>query len=598
MTSPLARMSASVTLLWMRPDLPRAQAMDYWRGPHSQLVARTPGFLEYRQHHFTADSTGLWPAVDGVETAIPDHRRIDGAPEVTFSGALAPVKGLLHNRKIQADERNVFGRTVLHVTGGGGARWAPNDPTAAVGFRTFVLLRARDGVDRRAFADFVNEYLAPLLAGRPDLLEVRSHAFKPWNKALWNTPDVAHDYPPENQFHGCLILGARDRASLLNALTSAAVRATMPEQARNLAAVHAYEVAATYVYRRDNRPTLPQTSSAKKPALAPVRRVVPPAPDRARSTTGADPFPPAELVVLDGHGPEDVVVDQEGRLLCGLEGGRILRIDRGTGTSTVIGDTGGRPLGLDVAPDGRVLICDAHRGLLRLDPTTGDIETLVQYVDGVPLRFCSNATAAADGTIWFTEASTRFDYEHFLGAFLEHRGSGRLLRRDPDGRVEVVLDGLHFANGITLTPDESALLYAETAAHRISRLPLSGPDAGTPTVLADNLPGSPDNMSRFTDGRTWVAMAGPRAPSLDKLGVQPNWVAKVLWALPARFLAGPPASPWVMAFDEDGTVLADLQEPRDDFSRTTGVAAVDGELFCASPDHGALLRIHARTATP
>ena len=149
-----------------------------------------------------------------------------------------------------------------------------------------------------------------------------------------------------------------------------------------------------------------------------------------------------------------------------------------SGAATVVTNTGGRPLGLEAQPDGQLLVCDAHRGLLRVNPSTGAVETLTQYVHDVPLRFCSNAASTPDGAIWFTESTTRFDFEHFMGSFLEHRPSGRLLRRDTDGSVAVVLDDLYFANGLTLTPDKSALILAETSGYRLSRIDVSGPLAG------------------------------------------------------------------------------------------------------------------------
>jgi hypothetical protein len=41
---------------------------------------------------------------------------------------------------------------------------------------------------------------------------------------------------------------------------------------------------------------------------------------------------------------------------------------------------------------------------------------LTRYVDGVPLRFCSNAARQADGTIWFTESTSRYDFENWTSA--------------------------------------------------------------------------------------------------------------------------------------------------------------------------------------
>jgi sugar lactone lactonase YvrE len=68
-----------------------------------------------------------------------------------------------------------------------------------------------------------------------------------------------------------------------------------------------------------------------------------------------------------------------------LVDGRIVRISPDGGEQTVVADTGGRPLGLHVARDGRVLICDCDRGLLALDPRSGTLEVLVDHVEGRPL---------------------------------------------------------------------------------------------------------------------------------------------------------------------------------------------------------------------
>ena len=233
-----------------------------------------------------------------------------------------------------------------------------------------------------------------------------------------------------------------------------------------------------------------------------------------------------------------------------------------------------------------MLVCDAHEGLLRVDVASGEVETLVRLVADVPLRFCSNATAAADGTIWFTESTSRYDFEQYLGALLEHRASGRLFRRDPDGTVEVARDDLHFANGVTLTEDGSAVLFAETNAARISRLDIA---TGEVSVLVDNLPGYPDNLSRLRDGRFWVALVNPRDQGLERLATAPALVRKALWRIPDRLVPEGARTAWIMAFDESGEVIADHQDTRDDYHRVTGVAEHGGRLFAASPSHDGLL---------
>ena len=45
------------------------------------------------------------------------------------------------------------------------------------------------------------------------LKELRTQTFLPWNEKLWDTPNVAHDNPHDQQFHASLILGFTDTAA-------------------------------------------------------------------------------------------------------------------------------------------------------------------------------------------------------------------------------------------------------------------------------------------------------------------------------------------------------------------------------------------------
>lgn len=244
-----------------------------------------------------------------------------------------------------------------------------------------------------------------------------------------------------------------------------------------------------------------------KPPIDPVRWNPPP----------VDPLPEfssAELTVVPvpGDAPEDVVVDGNGQIWAGLIDGRIVRIDPNGGASVVVAQIDNRPLGLHVARDGRLLVCSSPGGLLVLDPATGAVEPLVPEVDGPALQFCSNVTELADGTIYFTESTSAFTYEHFLGPIFEARNRGSVFRRDPDGTVLTVVAGLYFANGITPTADGSALVFAETQARRLSKYWLTGDEAGMVTPLAVNLPGSPDNLSTGPTAGSGARWSRPRTP--------------------------------------------------------------------------------------
>jgi sugar lactone lactonase YvrE len=302
-------------------------------------------------------------------------------------------------------------------------------------------------------------------------------------------------------------------------------------------------------------------------------------------SVGPAPLPPMRVIPIDGTGPEDVVVDAEGRVLSGVDDGRILRINPHDHRVDVVADTGGRPLGLEALDDGRLLVCDAERGLLRVNPESGIVEVLVEHVAGQRLRFCSNAVAASDGTVYFSASSRRFGLERWRADLVEHSGTGRLFRLDPDGRhVEVLLEGLQFANGVTLAPDESFVAVAETGAYRLTRLWLTGEHAGTTDVLVDDLSGFPDNISTGPSGLIWITLASPRNQALDRLHQLHPLVRQLIWRLPEFLQPQPQRTLWMIAVDTSGRIVHDLQGPGDDyhFGLVTGVVEHDGRLYLGS----------------
>ncbi|OSC27624.1 strictosidine synthase [Mycobacterium vulneris] len=335
---------------------------------------------------------------------------------------------------------------------------------------------------------------------------------------------------------------------------------------------------------------------ARKPRIHPVRWQPPPVeklPDV--------PAPGVTVIPLPGNGPEDVVVDSAGQLWTGLEDGRIVRISPEGGGGTVpkiIVDTGGRPLGLHVARDGRLLICDSHRGLLALQPEGGTLDVLVESVGGRRLKFCSNVTETADGTIYFTESTSDYHFEHFTAPIVEARATGGLYRLGTDGTVSTLVDGLYFANGVTATADGSALVFAETQARRLSKYWLSGPRAKTVTPLAVHLPGMPDNISTGADGRIWVAMVTEANPALESLFPRAPIIRQVVWRLPERLQPRIKPEIWAVAFDPDsGAAVAGLRTAQPDFGSVTGLVEAAGKLWMSTINFPALAHVDLAATT-
>ncbi|HET7349564.1 MAG TPA: SMP-30/gluconolactonase/LRE family protein [Marmoricola sp.] len=291
---------------------------------------------------------------------------------------------------------------------------------------------------------------------------------------------------------------------------------------------------------------------------------------------------PLRRIQVPGNGAEDVLVDAEGKVWTGTEDGSIFRISPDGSKFEKVADTGGRPLGLELLPDGRILVCDARAGLLAVDEK-GAVETLLREVDGVPMKFCNNAAVAANGDIWFSDSSTVYGIEDWKADFVENPRTGRLLCRRADGTVQVHLDGLAFANGVALAPDESYVCVAESAGRTVVRLWLGGLLAGTSDLLVGDLPGYPDNISTGSDGLIWVTVASPIDPVVEQLRARaPLFVRKLVTRLPEAVQPAPKRTVRAQAFDPDGRLVHDVVADPSDYHMATGVREHDGEVWFGS----------------
>ena len=295
-------------------------------------------------------------------------------------------------------------------------------------------------------------------------------------------------------------------------------------------------------------------------------------------------WPPTTLTVIPvpGHGAEDVLVGTDGRVYTGTEDGAILAITRDGERVTRVGGTGGRPLGLEQLADGRILVCDAARGLLAVDPDGGAVETLVGEVGGRPMVFCNNAAVHSDGTIFFSDSSKVHPIDRWKADIVEDTHTGRLMRRRPDGEVEVLVEGLRFANGVALAADESYVCVAESAGCSVVRRWLTGPRRGQVDQLVTGLPGYPDNIARGSDGLIWVTIASPADPVVTKLQRGPRPLRWLAWHLPTPLQPKPKRTARVMAFDDDGTVVHDRSFDASEFHMVTGVREHEGRVWLGS----------------
>ncbi len=314
------------------------------------------------------------------------------------------------------------------------------------------------------------------------------------------------------------------------------------------------------------------------------------------------------LSIGDHHGPEDVagrMEDGDMIVYTSTQSGDIIRINPRTNQHRVVANTGGVALGLQFAPNGRLIIADAHKGLLSMDDD-GNITVLSDKTDaGSPLLYADEMGIAKDGKIYFSDASTKFGAEAsgstLAGSLLElmeHGKTGRILVYDPaDKTTKIVLDNLSFPNGVAMCPDDACFLFAETGTYAVKRHWLTGVQAGITDTIVDNLPGFPDNLNKGQDGRYWIGLTSPRSEALDNLSDKP-FMRKIVQRLPASMRPKAVNYGFIFAIDMNGKVLAQYQDPSGAYPLATGATEPgDGWLYIGSLTARELGRMDIRGET-
>ena len=291
-------------------------------------------------------------------------------------------------------------------------------------------------------------------------------------------------------------------------------------------------------------------------------------------------------------GPEHVLLARDGKLYVALGSGKIMRMNPDGSGQEVFVDTGGRVLGFDFDATGRLIAADASRGLLAVSADR-QVSVLADKVGGEPIRFADAVVVARSGQIYFSDASTRFGSAQWGGPFeaavldiLEQACTGRILAHDPAvGTTRIVAKGLCFANGVALSSDGQSLFVAETGKYRVWKVAVAadGVDvsrgaSAQVSLVFDNMPGYPDNLMRGQDGRIWLGFSGPRNADIDAMAGKP-FLRELTLRLPRALWPLPKAYGHVIAFTEDGKVVADLQDPSGAYPQTTGLTETADRLY-------------------
>jgi sugar lactone lactonase YvrE len=305
----------------------------------------------------------------------------------------------------------------------------------------------------------------------------------------------------------------------------------------------------------------------------------------------------AALKIIDlgaEEGPEHIVIGKDGKLYTTVASGNILRMNPDGSKQEAFINTGGRVLGFDFDARGNMIAADAVKGLLSISRDK-QVTILTDKVYGDTIRYADAVVVAKNGKFYFSDASTRFAPADWGGVFnasildiMEQSSTGRILEYDPAKKnTRVVAKGFSFANGVALSQDEQWLFVAETGKYRIWKISVNlrdldiASDSKLAKVVFENLPGYPDNLMRGLDGKIWAGLVKPRNPSLDKMMPSP-FKRKLSMRLPRALWPVPKPYSHVFAFTEDGTVVADLQDPKGAYPEATSVTETKDRLYIQS----------------
>jgi sugar lactone lactonase YvrE len=325
--------------------------------------------------------------------------------------------------------------------------------------------------------------------------------------------------------------------------------------------------------------------------INPAAWTPPPAPELTGVYAQNSALSRIERLNVDGNSPEDVAFDSQDRIYCGTDDGRIFRFQPDGTKPEVFAQTKGRPLGLVFDRNGNLIVADAMIGLMSIAPD-GKGTVLSTEAEGVPFRCTNDLDVAADGTIYFTDASYKFPLTQLKADLLEHQPNGRFLAYDPPTKqTKVLLRDLYFANGVAVSPDQSFVLVNDTAAYRVRRYWLTGAKQGQSDIFIDNLPGFPDGISSNGRDTFWLALVNRRDSALDALQPHP-FLKKIVWRLPNFLQPNIKRYAFALGLDANGKVTHNLQDPSPQcFTQIANVVEHKGALYFGSIGERAIGRM-------
>jgi len=252
------------------------------------------------------------------------------------------------------------------------------------------------------------------------------------------------------------------------------------------------------------------------------------------ATMIGEALPGIDDVIADGHG---AIYVSAGRSVLKLSGD-------GFATRAVVAEFDGDAGGLALHPDGRLLVCVAGRGLAAIDPKKPE-PRWCEAVGGSTLAGLLSVTAAPDGRIYAVEGSIGRKPSEWRHDLMEKRANGRLIAFGTSlDNPQVLLRGLPYPYGVTVSPDGKCLWLTESWAHRLSRFALGGSGLGsnglgTREVIAGNMPGYPARLHPDGQGGLLLGLFARRTHLIEFVLKEDDFRQEMMATMPPDYWVAP-----------------------------------------------------------
>jgi len=176
---------------------------------------------------------------------------------------------------------------------------------------------------------------------------------------------------------------------------------------------------------------------------------------------------PFEVVAEGFKFPEGPAFDSEGNLyVVAYREFSEIGIIKPDGTVEAFMDLGseGAPNGMAFSPDGRIFACEYEGDrIVSIDLATKEISTVVDSFNGKPLSDPNDIFLCENGDIYFTDPYRE-----------DATTGGRVfVYSQKEKKLYLLVDGLAFPNGLTVSRDRKTLYVAQTVRRNVTAYPLS-----------------------------------------------------------------------------------------------------------------------------